>query len=224
MHPFDDHRRRYGTILLSFALALGAAIAVVLAFAPRAKAWSGCGVGVAASHMNADANAGGPIGLSSSGNQASALVNCDWRFSQIVIGGEVSYGIVFGDLETLGAKRDLTVTGRAGVLASDRALPYLHVGWDRLELTGAPIDHLNGIKFGAGIEVKLADSPLYFDLRYSHSIYDVDKLFGPGIDVSSDTIMAALKIKFGPKYQLASLFEPEVSAPCDPKMANCKKK
>ena len=200
--------------------AIGSAILGVIVFTAmtaKAHAWSGCGAGVHGSFLVGEADFGAPINISSNGQMASASVNCDWRINTIVLGGEVSYGFLFGDLEKLGAERDLAVTGRAGVLLSPAALFYGHVGWTQLDTAAGNMD---GIRMGIGAELKIADSPLYLDIRHSYTRYD-DDLFPPTVDVSSHMLTIGLKFKFGPKYQ-PSLFDEPASKPCDKKMANCK--
>ena len=223
MHFFDGFDSKKSA-LLGMALGAAAALFVIGSFVPKAKAWSGCGVGVGASHTIGEINAGGPIGLASTGQMAHASLNCDWRMQQIVMGLDANYGFMFGDLESLGVKRDLTLSGRAGVLATSNALVYGHVGWSHLWITNlANTPDINGIKVGFGTEIKLADAPLYIDTRYSFGMYDVDKIFGPGIDARTHAVMVSLKFKFGPKYQPPVIFD-DVPAPCDPKLASCKKK
>jgi opacity protein-like surface antigen len=185
----------------------------------KAMAWSGCGAGVHGSFLVGEADFGAPINISSNGQMASASLNCDWRLNSIVLGGEVSYGFLFGDLEKLGAERDLAVTGRFGVLVSPSAMPYLHLGWTQLDTAAGNMDGLRG---GVGLEARISDSPLYLDLRYSYTKYD-DDLFPPTIDVSSHMVSLGLKIKFGPKYQPSVFDEPApAAAKCDKKLANCK--
>lgn len=203
---FDEPKPKFGKAMLAFLIGLALAMIALSSFIVKAHAWSGCGAGAHASHMVGELNGGGPIGLSSTGHLAGVSVNCDWRMQQIVIGGEAAYSFMFGDLESLGIQRDLTLTGRLGVLITPAALLYGHAGWTQLDTSGP---NINGVKLGFGTELKLPDAPLYIDTRYSYAIYDVDSIIGPGVDARGHAISVALKFKFGEKYQPANILAPE---------------
>jgi opacity protein-like surface antigen len=208
-------------ITVGLALAAASVAAVVWSTA-KAHAWSGCGAGVHGSFLVGEADFGAPINISSNGQMASASLNCDWRINNLVLGAEASYGFIFGDLEKIGAERDLALTGRFGVLVSPSAMPYLHLGWTQLDTSAGNMD---GVRGGIGLEARISDSPLYLDLRYSYTKYD-DDLFPPTIDVSSHMFSVGLKFKFGPAYQPKGVFDDAPTAPaaakCDKKLANCK--
>lgn len=194
-------------------------VIVFTSLTAKAHAWSGCGAGAHGSMIVGEADFGAPVNISSNGQMASASLNCDWRLNTIVLGAEVGYGFIFGDLDKLGAQKDLSVTGRFGVLVSPTAMPYLHLGWTQLDTTAGKMD---GIRGGIGVESRIADSPLYLDLRYSYTKYD-DDIFPAAIDVTSHMVSLGLKFKFGPAYQPKGIFDDAPAAkPCDKKLANCK--
>lgn len=216
----NGQARRIGKAMIYGLMAAAAIIVAASLIVPaKAHAWSGCGAGVHGSFVVGEADFGAPINISSNGQMAAASLNCDVRFNAIVLGAEVAYGFLFGDLEKLGAERDLAVTGRFGVLVSPTAMPYLHLGWTQLDTTAGNMDGLRG---GVGLEARISDSPLYLDLRYSYTKYD-DDLFPASIDVSSHMVSLGLKFKFGPAYQPKGIFDDAPAAkPCDKKLANCK--
>ncbi len=173
---------------------------------PAATGWTGCGVGVHAGRTNADTATdlgipGFPINIGANGTKAGGEVYCDANFGVFLVGAFVSYDWVWGDLHTLGVDNDLTVGGRAGVLVSQSALVYGHAGWSQIGASGpaakAGADNADGIKVGAGIEVKVPNAPFFLDLRYTHVMYDsAFKVGKMPIDVDADEIRLGLRYKF----------------------------
>ena len=169
--------------------------AMLLGISPAAAQWTGCGAGIHGAMANANLTAGGPIGISSQGQTAGVEVNCDYKAQAFVFGAFVEYDKVFGDLEKLGVKTDLTVGGRAGILFNAHSLLYLHGGWTQLDV-GPKLD---GIKLGLGNEFRIPNSPIYMDLRYTYAIYDVQDLGAPStVDANAHIFRLGAKLKFGP--------------------------
>lgn len=213
--PFDQ--KRFGQIAFGLIAAAMLAIVAFSMTSAKAHAWSGCGLQVHGGHAIADASAGGPLGVSSTGQLAGVSALCDLAIAKtIVVGAFVSAEKAFGDLDTLGVDRSYDVGGRAGFLLGDNVLFYGHAAWTRVEITGG---HVDGYKWGPGIEVKLPTSAWSMDARYQMS--DLDTGIA-GVDVEARSFRLGLSWKFGGQKELESIFTPEVSAPCDKKLANCK--
>ena len=165
--------------------------------APRAAAagpsWTGCGVGVHVGRANADADFGAPINIGANGTMGGVSVLCDGNWDRFVLGLFAEYDRVWGDLHTLGVNSDITLGGRAGVLITQAALAYAHVAWSRVD-AGSGLSNIDGIKIGAGIEVKIPDTPFSLDLRYTHAMYE--NVANSGIDVSADEARLGLNYRF----------------------------
>jgi opacity protein-like surface antigen len=185
----DVEMKRLITIL---AAALGA---VGLAGEASAQ-WTGCGAGVHGGVMAGQLDAGGPIGIGSQGQTAGVSVNCDYRMQAFVVGGFVEYSWIFGDLETVGVEKDMTVGSRLGVLVNPSSLLYTHAGWTRLDLGGG--GDVDGWKIGLGNEFRIPNSPMYLDLRYTYANYDISDMAPPGFDASAHSVRLGLNVKFGP--------------------------
>lgn len=179
------HIRKWFTAL---SAVITAAFALAILSAPAAKAQNafGCAFGGFGTQFS------GPevIGIGTTGQLAGASFGCDVAVQKIVIGGEVSYAWVFGDAnDLLGIDNDLTIMGRLGYMLTLTIMPYIHADWARASGGGG---HVDGTKYGAGLEFKLGDSPLWVDARYSHGLWDE---VGPGVDVTSDEFRLGLKVK-----------------------------
>ena len=210
---------------------------LVLSAAPSAAQWTGCGIGVGAGVFNGNAYDGSPIGISTQGQKADAVVFCDYRMQAFVLGAGVSYGTFFGDAKDLGISSDLTVYGRLGVLTSPANLLYAHGGWTdvKYDFGNTWTGHSTGYKMGIGDEFRIPNSPIYLDLRYSYTQLNPDAFLPPNYNgaanfkVNSNEFRVGLNLKFGPGMfgNSGPMFESGVehAAPvvCDPKLANCKK-
>ena len=156
--------------------------------------WTGCGVGIGASFLDGEISGfGGPINVGSDGQMLDGRFLCDLQVGSFVIGGNVDYGKVFGDLETIGADTAWAVGGRVGPLVNANTLLFVSGGWSRLDTSAGALD---GWYLGGGIETKLPNSPLYLVLEYQHRTYDLTDIGGPsGLDASVDVIRAGVNIK-----------------------------
>ena len=204
------------------------ALALIVGSQPASAQWTGCGAGVHGGLHTAALDVS-PITIGSSGQAAGLSVNCDYRMQAFVAGVFAEYDWIFGDTKTLGAKTDLTLGGRLGVLINQGSLLYTHAGWSRVDLGGGDID---GWKLGLGNEFRIPNSPLYLDLRYTYAHYDTKDLLGPGApDVVANEFRVGVNVKFGPGMfgGAGNRFEtddaPAARAPakkaCDPKLASC---
>ena len=156
--------------------------------------WTGLGFDVHGALVNGSADFGAPVTIGMDGQMAGLTAFYRHRFGPLVLGGDVGYDRVWGDLHsTLGINDAWTVGATAGLLATDRTLIYTRGEWIRVEASGA---HVNGWGMGGGVEVKLANTPASLALEYMHDWYD-NNAFGPGVNVSSDRIMTRVRFDFG---------------------------
>ena len=190
------------------SILIGGAL-LALTAAPAA-AWTGCGLGIGAAAVIGSLDFGAPIDISSSGQRADVAVSCDMQMgtSPIVVGAFVRYGMFYGDLKTIGVKNELDIGLRAGALASPSAFVYGHVAGSRMHVDG--LGDVNGIKFGPGVEVKLAGSPLYLNLEYAYGIPDVSEW--TSADVRTHEFRVGMAWKFFDR-QPKSIFTNETDPP-----------
>lgn len=195
------------------SLAIGAVVALFLGYAVPAGAadkggglskivdsvvapasWTGCGVGVGGSILNGDASGGGPFTIGSNGQALGGRLLCDVQLGGFVIGANVDYDKVFGDLHTIGVDTSWAVGGRAGPLINSATLLFVSGGWTQVDTKAG---NMGGWYMGGGIETKLPNSPLFLTLEYQHRIYDATDLGAPaGIDVAADVIRVGAALKF----------------------------
>lgn len=180
--------------LISIAGVAYAALAI-LSVEPAKAQWTGCGVGAGGSLTYGLATNGSPVGIGTQGQKAGVSVNCDYRMQAFVVGVEANYDWWFGDAHTLGAKTELSILGRFGVLTNPSNLLYVGAGWGQIDLNSA---ELNSWKIMFGDEFRIPNSPLYLDLRATYSRYDETDLGFSGPQISSLEAGARLKVKFGP--------------------------
>ena len=162
--------------------------------APTPSGWTGVSIDAHGSLATALANGGGPVDIASTGQLAGVALAVNYRFgsSPLVVGADVGYDWVFGDLHTLGINDTITVGGRLGFLATYKTLVYTRAEWIRAQASGGNSD---GWGLGGGIEVKLADTPVSVGIEYMHDWMDHQSL-GPSIDVSADKVTARLRFNF----------------------------
>jgi hypothetical protein len=208
----------------AFVVCLSAALLFLTYSASKAKAgtsWTGCGAGVHGALIEGGASAGGPVGLSMTGQSAGVSLFCDYQMQALVAGVFLEGDYVWGDLHKFGIDNTVTVGGRLGVLPTQNALVYALGQWTRILGSG---DHLDSWGMGAGIEVKIPKTPASLDFRYTHLWVEKDA-FGPGVDVRGDSIRLGVNFKLGPNL-VPVLFDdaPESAVKgCDPKLAgSCK--
>lgn len=156
----------------------------------NAASWTGCGVGIGASFVDAEVSGFmGPVNFGADGQMLDGRFLCDVQMGGFVVGFNVDYGKVFGDLETLGVNNAWAIGGRVGPLVNPSTLLFASGGWSRADYDGGSAD---GWYLGGGIETKLPNSPLYLVLEYQHRVYEAD--CGP-CEVSADVIRAGVNIK-----------------------------
>ncbi len=173
------------------------AFALIASSSPAGAQWTGCGAGVGATYIQGEAAFAGPVGIGSQGQKAGLTVNCDYRMQAFVVGAEVNYDWFFGDLHTLGAKTELSVLARFGVLTNQSNLLYLGAGWGNTDIGFAKVDSW---KLAIGDEFRIPNSPIYLDLRATYTRYDETDISPglAGLKVDSLEAGARLKVKFGP--------------------------
>jgi opacity protein-like surface antigen len=201
---------------------------------PAFAQWTGCGLGAGGSMLFLNADAGGPVGMSSTGEKAGLTLNCDYRMGAFVVGGEANYDWAFGRINDLGAKDELSLLGRLGVLTNKDNLLYVVAGWGQadVQFLGGSNMKVNSWKIGLGDEFRIPNSPIYLDMRALYSKYDegdVCKGPCPGVNIDSLEAGIRLKLKFGPGMfgQGGPMFTsedyPAAGAGSDPKLSAPKK-
>lgn len=198
-------------IVLAGLMALGLALPAQAG----SKTWNGCGVGGNLGYASGLVDAGGPVGIGSTGPAIGVTGFCDARWSSFVAGLEASYDWFYGDLSSVGVNTDLTLGARAGALINSETLLYGHIGWSQIDTDFGKFD---GYKFGPGVEFKLPGTPLYGDARYSYANYDTGVT---GVNAEVHTFRFGVKLKFGPGG-FEQPFAPVATPPCDAKRGNCK--
>lgn len=151
--------------------------------------WTGFGVDVHGSLATGTADFGAPVNLSMDGKMAGGGVYYNHQFGSIVLGVDLGYDRLWGDLHDFGIDYALTVGIRAGVLPTKSTLIYARGEWIRAVGSG---DHLDGWGVGAGIETKVSGTPLSLSLEWMHDFFEKEA-FGPGVDVTADRITARAK-------------------------------
>jgi opacity protein-like surface antigen len=156
-----------------------------------APSWTGCGVQVHGGHSMGQANAGGPVGLSSTGLLPGASVLCDLSIGKsVVVGAFASGEYATGDYDTLGIRWGWDAGGRAGLLVGN-ALLYGAAAFTRINVTG--LGDVDGWKWGPGVEFRFPDLGWSIDMRYQ--ISDLESPV-PGVDVEVRTLRIGLGYKF----------------------------
>lgn len=210
----------------AFATIAGISIAgLLLATSPAAAQWTGCGGGVHGGLFTGALDIPGPVDIGSNGQAAGVNLGCDYKMNAFVAGLQAEYSWLLGDAKTLGAKTDLSVLARLGVLINNGHLIYFGAGWSQIDTN---FGHVDGWKIRLGNEVRIPNSPLYLGLTADYGRYDVKDIVGPTApDVNTLTAMARLTVKFGPGMfgGKGAIFDdgpaPVAGKRCDPKMANC---
>lgn len=161
----------------------------------NATSWTGCGFGVGGSYLDGELSGVGPVNAGADGQMLDVRLLCDMQVGSFVIGGNIDYGWIFGDLNTLGADTTWAVGGRVGPLINPNTLLFMSGGWTRVDTSS--VGNLDGYYFGGGIETKLPGSPLYFVLEYRHNVFDASDICGPDcpFDATADVIRAGVNIK-----------------------------
>lgn len=164
----------------------------------NAKSWSGCGIGVGGSYLDGEVSGFmGPANIGVDGQMLDVRFLCDYQAGSFVIGGNVDYGMVFGDLQTIGGNAAWAVGGRVGPLINPNTLLFVSGGWTRADTDAGNLDGWYG---GVGIETKLPNSPIFLTLEYQHRVFDLTDIGAPpGFDGTVDVIRAgvAIKLNFG---------------------------
>jgi len=210
-------------------LLTGLVAASIFAVTPAKAQFSGCGAGVFGGGTIGTASISAiPVGLFADGWSPGVTGECGWKFGSMYLGAGVDYSWQYGDLEKIGVKNDLTIFAKAGVVVSNTAMVYAHGGWTRLSTSGPDID---GWKAGLGSEIKLSNTPLYLDLRYTYAVYDAGDIH-PSlsvVDLTGHSFRVGLNVKLGPgmfggKGPVFSNEDYSRSEGCDPKIdRGCKK-
>jgi len=159
--------------------------------------WTGCGVGVGAALRDAEFSAGGMGNIGFDGQSLGFRFLCDLQAGSFVLGFNVDYDRIWGDLQTIGGDAVWSAGGRIGPLINANTLLFVSGGWTRANTSGGDMD---GWYFGGGIETKLPSSPIYLVLEYQHRQYDLTDIGGPpGVDFTVGVIRigANIKLHFG---------------------------
>lgn len=185
-------RRFWAAVLIGAAMTI-IGVTISARTAKAGTSWTGCGVGVHGGLAEGSADLG-PAHIGITGQTAGAGVLCDYQMGPAIVAGVFAEADkVWGDLEAFGIDWTWSAGGRLGLLPHQSTLVYGLAQWTRIETAGPSLDAWG---LGAGIEVKIAKTPLSIDLRYVHLW--VEDVFGPSVDVAGDTIRVGLNFKFGP--------------------------
>jgi hypothetical protein len=160
----------------------------------KAGSWTGLGLGIYGSWANADTDTS-PLSLGSSGYTAGASISASLQMSSIVLEAFGEFGWVFGDLQDIGANNEMAVGGRLGYLINAHTMLYAVGAKSWVDTDFGTID---GWQYGGGVRVRFASTPTFLSLEYRHSEYDASSI-GLPIDITSDSVRAAIIIQFGSK-------------------------
>ncbi len=175
--------------------------AVAAAPAESVPSWTGFGFDVHGSLATGTADFGIPVNVSIDGQAAGASLYYNHRLgTALVVGLDVGYDRVWGDLHAYGIDAAWTIGVRAGLLPTANTLIYARGEWLRAQGNGG---HLDGYGIGAGIETRIAGTPASIALEYMHDWMDKDA-FGPGVDVTSNRITT--RLKFNLDRQVPNIF------------------
>jgi hypothetical protein len=176
-----------------------APILVLLGMTTGAAAqWTGCGIGVGGAMQYALAGVS-DVGIGASGEKAGLTLNCDMRMTSFVGGIEANYDWFFGGLhDTVGAKDELSILGRLGVLTNNANLLYAVAGWGQTSTND--MGKVGSWRVGLGDEFRIPNSPIYLDMRALYIRYDEGDVCPHCTGLKIDGLEAGvrLKLKFGP--------------------------
>ena len=153
------------------------------------QSWTGFGVDLHGSMVNGFADFGAPVNLSMDGQAAGVGAFYNHQFGVLVLGADVNYDRMWGDLHDFGVDYALSIGLRAGLLPSKTTLIYARGEWIRVAGNGNEVD---GWGIGGGVETKLTGTPVSLSLEWMHDFFDKDA-GGPNVDVSADRITARVK-------------------------------
>ncbi len=174
------------------------AIALLATALPASAQWSGCGLGVAGAIWDGNLSpTGSPVALSTDAQKAGVSVDCNAKYQAFVFGAELGYDWILGNAKDLGFENELFAIGKVGVLISPASNLYALAGWGRLSHSSFDMD---GWKLGIGNEFRVPNSPMYLDLRYTYTIWDVSDVGIPSSasDANSHEVRLGVKFRFGP--------------------------
>lgn len=158
-----------------------------------APSWTGLGFDVHGSLATGVADFGAPVNISMDGQMGGASLFYNHRLgTALVVGFDVGYDRVWGDLHSFGIDYAWTIGVRAGLLPTQNTLVYSRAQYLKAQGSGG---HVDGYGVGLGIETRLAGTPASVALEYMHNWMDKD-VFGPSIDVTADQVTARLKFNF----------------------------
>ena len=159
--------------------------------------WSGCGLGVAGTIWDGNAELAPPISLGVGGYKAGASVDCKAKYQAFIFGAEVGYDWMLGDAKDVGFDNELFAIGTIGVLLTPGSQLYALAGWGQLKHTNFKLD---GWKIGLGNEFRIPNSPMYLDLRYTYTDWDLGDISPSlsAIQANSHEFRVGAKFRFGP--------------------------
>lgn len=176
------------------------AILGLLALASPASAqWSGCGLGASGAIWTAAlVETGSPVGFSTDAQKVGLSVDCNVKYQAFVFGAELNYDWFLGNAKDLGFDAELAAIGKIGILISPASNLYALGGWGRLSHSAFDVD---GWKIGLGNEFRVPNSPIYLDLRYVYTTWDlgdVSPMLASVADAHSHEVRLGVKVRFGP--------------------------
>jgi hypothetical protein len=154
--------------------------------------WTGFGVGGYGSLINADTDETPSTGLT--GQSAGGMLSGSLQVGSMVFDVFGTYGWMFGDLKDLGVDTEMSLGGRACVLATQQTA-FCAVGAKLWLDTDA--GNINGWQYGGAVKWRPQNSPLELALEVLHSEYDTAGILG--VDTTSDSVRMVLSYKLGAK-------------------------
>jgi hypothetical protein len=154
--------------------------------------WSGFGAGVYGSYINADTDTTPSLGLT--GQSVGGILSASIQMGQLVLEAYGTYGWMFGDLKDLGVDNEMSLGGRACVLATQQTA-FCATGAKLWLDTEA--GNVNGWQYGGAVKWRPQNSPIELALEVLHSEYDTAGVLG--VDTTSDSARLILTYRLGVK-------------------------
>jgi hypothetical protein len=154
--------------------------------------WTGFGGGVYGSYINADTDTTPSAGLT--GQSLGGTISASIQMGSLVLETFGTYGTLFGDLKDLGVDTEMSLGGRACVLATQQTA-FCAVGAKLWLDTDA--GNIDGWQYGGAVKFRPQNTPLELAFEYLHSTYDTAGVLG--VDTTSDSVRAVITYRLGSK-------------------------
>jgi hypothetical protein len=155
----------------------------------KAGSWTGLGLGFYGSYINADTDTVPSIGLT--GQSAGGMLSASLQMGSFVLEGFGTYGWMFGDLKDLGVDNEMSLGGRACVLATQQTA-FCATGAKLWLDTEA--GNINGWQYGGAVKFRPQGTALELTFEVLRSEYDTEGVLG--VDTTSDSARLVLSYRF----------------------------